>query len=125
MATRVLFQLVFFLLPFFMFGIYRIAIAEAQEEGRKKWPIWWLFGIGLFLAVGSWFVFIALDQRGGREECYQRSEIVDGVMVRGHTYACDKDFSTSGRPEDGDPGGRAEGVGMGDADDPVDTSPDE
>ena len=104
-----------------MFGLYRIAIAEAQEDGRKKWPIWWLFGIGLFLAVGSWIVFIILD-RGGREECYQRSEMVDGVMVRGHTYACDKDFSTSGRPEDGNPGSRADGVGMLD---PADAPPDE
>lgn len=109
MATRVLFQLVLFLLPFVLFAIYRIAIAEAQSEGRKPWPIRWLFGVGLALAIGSWLAFIFLD-RGGREECYRPARMENGVMVPGETYPCDKDLSQIGIPRTDDPGGIASGV---------------
>jgi hypothetical protein len=112
LAPRVLFQLVFFLLPFILFGVYRIAIAEAEQEWRKPWPIRWLFGIGLLLAVGSWILFIFLD-RGGREECYRASykDPVTGEFVLGETYPCEKALERIGQPRTDDPGGRAEGVG--------------
>ena len=50
MGARILFQLVLFTLPFILFGVYRLAIAEAEQEGRKPWPIRLLFGVGLALA---------------------------------------------------------------------------
>ena len=89
MGARILFQLVLFLLPFILFGVYRLAIAEAEQEGRKPWPIRLLFGVGLGLAVGSWLIFIFLD-RGGREECYRPTQIVDGVVIPGERYPCEK-----------------------------------
>lgn len=110
MAPRILFQLVLFMLPFILFGVYRLAITEAQQDGRKPWPIRLLFGVGLALAVGSWLIFIVLD-RGGREECFKPAQIVDGVVVPGERYACEKDLGSIGLPRNEDPGGRAEGVG--------------
>ncbi|MEM9939722.1 MAG: DUF6111 family protein [Pseudomonadota bacterium] len=110
MATRILVQLILFLLPFALFGLYRMALVEAQEEGRKAWPIRWLFGIGLVLAIGSWIILIFLNQ-GGREECYRESRMENGVIVPGESYPCDKDFSTIGIPNSDDPGGQAEGIG--------------
>ena len=110
MGARILFQLVLFTLPFILFGIYRLAIAEAEQEGRKPWPIRLLFGVGLALAVGSWLIFIFLD-RGGREECYRPTQIVDGVVVPGERYPCEKDLGSIGQPKTEDPGGRADGVG--------------
>ena len=110
MAPRILLQLVLFLLPFILFGVYRLAIAEAEQEGRKPWPIRLLFGAGLVLAVGSWLILILLD-RGGREECYRPAEIVEGVVVPGETYPCEKDLGSIGLPRNDNPGGQAEGVG--------------
>ena len=110
MATRLLFQLFFFLLPFLAFAVYRVAVAEAQLEGRKPWPIRWLFGIGAVLAVGSWVAFIMLD-RGDGNYCYTPSRMVDGELVAGERYPCDRDLSQIGAPKSDDPGGAAEGVG--------------
>lgn len=110
MATRILFQLFFFLLPFLAFGVYRVAVAEAELEGRKPWPIRWLFGIGAVLAVGSWLLFIFLD-RGEGNYCYTPTRIVDGELVEGQRYACDRDLSHIGEPKSEDPGSSASGVG--------------
>lgn len=89
MAPRVLFQLFFFALPFIMFGLYRLAIAEAEEEGRKPWPIRLLFGIGLLLGVGSWIFFIVINRVGDEPR---------------------RDLSNAGRAMVEDPGGQAQGV---------------
>ena len=110
MAPRILTQLVLFALPFILFALYRLAITEAEQEGRKPWPIRFLFGAGLVLAVGSWIIFIFLD-RGGREECYRPAQIVDGVVIPGERYACEKDLGAIGVPRTEDPGGQATGVG--------------
>ena len=111
MATRLLFQLFFFLLPFLAFGVYRVAIAEAELDGRKPWPIRWLFGIGAALAVVSWLVFIFID-RGGEEYCYTPSRLVDGEIVGGERYPCDRDLSGIGLPASRDPGGQPDGFGL-------------
>lgn len=100
-----------------MFGLYRAAITEAEVEGRKPWPIKWLFGAGLVLAVGSWLIFILLD-RGGREECY-RPATIDRPA---ETYPCEKDFTTVQSPRE--PGNAAPGVGNPDPAGPDDVAPD-
>ncbi len=112
MAPRILTQLVLFILPFILFGLYRVAVAEAQLDGRKPWPIRALFGVGTGLAVGSWFIFILLD-RGGREECYRPSyrDAQTGAFVRGETYPCQKAYDAIGVPKSDDPGGTPQGVG--------------
>ncbi|MEO1553904.1 MAG: hypothetical protein AAFR82_08195 [Pseudomonadota bacterium] len=88
MGPRILLQMVLFFLPFILFGIYRIAVAEAEQEGRKPWPIRALFGAGLGLALGGWLVLITLDRLGG-EPCYKPSEIVDGRMIPAQKIPCD------------------------------------
>lgn len=100
-----------------MFGLYRVAIAEAQEEGRKPWPIRWLFGAGLFLAVGTWILFILLD-RGEREECYRPATINSPA----ETYPCEKDFTAPNTPRS--PGSAAPGVGDPEPPGPDDVAPD-
>ena len=110
MAPRVLLQLVLFIAPFILFGLYRLAIAEAESEGRKPWPIRVLFGIGLVHGVGSWLLFIFLD-RGGQEECYRPARVENGTVIPGEYYPCDRDLGSVGLPRSEDPGGQAEGVG--------------
>ena len=111
MASRVLFELFFFLLPFALFGLYRIALTEAREEGRKPWPIKGLFGAGMVLAIGFWILFIILDHQGGRDECYRPARLENGVMIPGETYPCERDLTRIGEAETDDPGGISQGVG--------------
>jgi hypothetical protein len=118
-ATRILFQLVFFLLPFLAFGLYRLALAEAAQEGRKPWPIKGLFGLGLVLAVGSWLAFILIDRTDGGY-CYTPSQLVDGQIIPGERYPCERDLSQIGQPRSSDPGGRPVGVGLDDPETPYD-----
>jgi len=87
-GPRILLQMVLFALPFILFGIYRVAITEAEQEGRKPWPIRALFGAGLGLAVGGWLILIVLDRIGG-EPCYQPAEMIDGRIVPGEKIPCD------------------------------------
>ncbi len=108
--SRFLFQFTLFLVPFVLFGLYRLAIAEAEQEGRKPWPIRALFGIGLGLFLASWVFFIMIN-RGDVEECYRPSKIENGVVVPGEAYPCPKDLSRAGDPLSDDPGGSASGVG--------------
>jgi len=86
-GPRILLQMVLFFLPFILFAIYRVAITEAEQEGRKPWPIRALFGAGLGLAVGGWMVLIVLDRIGG-ETCYKPSEIVDGRIMPAEKIEC-------------------------------------
>ncbi|MEL7546768.1 MAG: hypothetical protein AAGJ84_08960 [Pseudomonadota bacterium] len=111
MATRLFFQLFFFILPFLAFGVYRVAIAEAELDGRKPWPIRWLFGIGAGLAVASWLLFIFID-RGGEAYCYTPSRMVDGEIIGGERYPCERDLTGIGSPANRDPGGQPSGYGL-------------
>lgn len=88
MGPRILLQMVLFALPFILFGIYRIAITEAEQEGRKPWPIRALFGAGLGLAVGGWLILIVLDRIGG-EPCYKPADMIDGRIVPAEKIPCD------------------------------------
>ncbi|MEM8616356.1 MAG: hypothetical protein AAGF20_05415 [Pseudomonadota bacterium] len=110
LAPRVLLQLALFALPFILFGLYRLAVMEAEVEGRKPWPLRVLFGAGLVLAVGSWMAFIVLED-STRDRCYEPQRLVDGEIVGGTYYDCQKDIANSGVPNSRDPGGSATGVG--------------
>ena len=106
---RIVFQLVLILLPFLAFGVYRVAIAEAKQEGRKPWPIKMLFAIGLGLFLVSWLVLIVIN-RGGRNECVRPAHLENGVLIPQVEYECEKDRSSLGVPRSKDPGGQARGV---------------
>lgn len=111
MALRILFEVALLLSPFLIFGLYRFAISEAEAEGRKPWPIMMLFGIGFALAALAWLVLIVIDKRNTQDGvCYTPSKVVNGEVVRGDPYPCEKDVTRIGVPGSDDPGGVAEGV---------------
>ena len=107
MAGRILFELFFFSIPFVVFGLYLLATATAEQEGRRKWPINVLFLIGLGLAVVGFFLMAFLDKREP-EMCQKPTRYVDGKLVPGEFYPCPHDLKDIGRPGSADPGGRVE-----------------
>ncbi len=92
------------------YGLYRLLSAEAEEEGRKKWPIQMLFGIGAFLAVAVWIVLLLRDNRSG-DTCYAASRFENGVLIPAREYPCEHEIDEIGVPLSDDPGGEATGVG--------------
>jgi len=112
LTYRIIFQIVLFLLPFFAYGVWRLARQEAIEEGRKPWPITILFATGAGLAVLAWIVLIFVD-RGGRDMCIQRSytDPETGRIVAAQEVPCEKRRDELGLPASRDPGSRAPGLG--------------
>lgn len=110
MAGRILFELVIFLFPFALFGIYLLVTADAERDGRRKWPINVLFLSGLALALVGLIGMIAWDRSREDRQCRTSSELVDGVLVEGEPYDCKGDFSELGSARTDDPGGIAHGI---------------
>lgn len=100
MGSRVLFQLLILLAPFAVYGIYRIALAEAAAEGKKPWPVQRLFIIGFVLTTLALFASYFFDERVCREE----SRLVDGKIVQGKVVPCERDVTDIGIPGAEDPG---------------------
>jgi len=102
MPRLVLFEISMLLLPFVLFGIYRLAVRDAQIEGRKAWPINLLFGIGVMLAIIAWLFLILREDRDS-SVCKGPSSFdpVTGKIVPGEEYQCDL-----GLPPRGEPAGR-------------------
>jgi hypothetical protein len=107
LAGRVLFELFFFSIPFLVFGLYLIATATAEQEGRRKWPINVLFLIGLGFAVVAFFAMAFFDKRTP-ETCQKPTRYVDGKLVPGEFYPCPHDLKDAGRAGSDDPGGLVE-----------------
>ena len=102
MGSRVLFQLLILLAPFAIYGLYRIALAEAAAEGKKPWPVQRLFLIGFVLTTLALIASYFLDERVCREE----SRMIDGQIVQGKVVPCERDVKDIGIPGNQDPGGR-------------------
>ncbi|MCA8902870.1 MAG: hypothetical protein KDA53_16650 [Hyphomonas sp.] len=107
MAGRILFELFFFSIPFLVFGLYLVATATAEQEGRRKWPINMLFLTGLGLAVAAYFVMAFMEDRSATM-CQKPTRYVDGKLVPGEKYPCEHDLKDAGRALSDDPGGAAE-----------------
>jgi hypothetical protein len=107
LAGRILFELFFFSIPFLVFGLYLLATATAEQEGRRKWPINVLFLAGLGFAVVAFFVMAFFDKRTP-ELCQKPTRYVDGKLVPGEVYPCPHDLKDAGRPGSDDPGGSVE-----------------
>ena len=43
MAGRIVFELFIFSIPFLVFGLYLLATTNAEQEGKRKWPVNILF----------------------------------------------------------------------------------
>lgn len=109
MAGRILFELLVFAIPFLVFGLYLLATATAEQEGRRKWPINLLFIIGLALATVAYFILAFLEDRSS-DMCRTPTRYVDGKLVPGELYPCEHDLQNAGRPLSDDPGGSVEPV---------------
>jgi len=107
LAGRILFELFFFSIPFVVFGLYLLATATAEQEGRRKWPINMLFLIGLGFAVVAFFAAALLDKREP-ELCQKPNRVVAGKVVPGEYYPCPHDLKDIGRAGSDDPGGSVE-----------------
>lgn len=68
MGARLLLELLILVSPFAIFGLYRIAVAEATAEGRKPWPVQRLFIIGFVLAILAWVALMVLEERNPEGE---------------------------------------------------------
>ncbi|MEO0983872.1 MAG: DUF6111 family protein [Pseudomonadota bacterium] len=104
MAYRILIQVALFLLPFALFGLYRLLAADAKADGRKTWPITSLFCIGAALAAGVWIYFIAREPRDPNK-CYEPARFEDGVLIPAREYECDPNIEDVGAPRSDQTGG--------------------
>ena len=105
MGSRILIEILILLSPFAVFGLYRMAVAEAAAEGRKPWPVQRLFIIGFVLAILAWLVLLVVDKREvSGEMCPGKSELVNGKIVQGPDVPCERDVKDIGIPGSADPG---------------------
>lgn len=81
MVTRIILQIIVFLIPFVIFAIYRYSIRDLEKRG-KAWPVQLLIIIGALLSFG-WFIASALHGSGNREACYEPPRYVDGELRPG------------------------------------------
>ncbi len=107
MLPRLLGELFLLVLPFIAFGLYRLAVRDAEIEGKKAWPITALFLTGIVLAVGFWLFLILREDRSltCNEPAY--TDPATGEIVPARSYECDVEFKDLGVPQNEDPGGRA------------------
>lgn len=108
MPYRIAIQLVFFLLPFIAFGLYVLATADAEREGRRKWPIQALFLTGLALTTAVWF-FKIFTEDSERNLCIEPPRSENGQIIPSRTYPCERD-ANFGVPTTNAPGTAATGV---------------
>lgn len=99
MPRLVLFELAMLLTPFVLFGIYRIAVKDAEVEGRKAWPLTALFGAGIGLAVVAW-AFLLIREDRNPDLCVGKSTLdpVTGKIIPGEEYECGLPLDQIGVP---------------------------
>ena len=87
------------LTPFVLFGIYRLAVNDAEVEGRKAWPLTALFGAGIGLAVLAW-AFLLLREDRDPDRCLGKSTLdpVTGEIIPGEGYECHLPLDQIGVP---------------------------
>ena len=105
MLPRILFEVFLLVLPFIAFGLYRLAVRDAEIEGKKAWPITALFLTGIVLSVGFWLFLILREDRSltCNEPAYPDPET--GKLIPARSYECDVGFEDLGVPKSEDPGG--------------------
>lgn len=103
MAGRLVFELFIFSIPFLVFGLYVLVTTNAEEEGRRKWPIQILFLIGLTLATIVWFALILFEKKE-RDVCHEPARFENGVIIPARDYPCEQNVRDVGVPLSRDPG---------------------
>lgn len=97
MAGRIVFELFIFSIPFIVFGLYLLATSNAQQEGKRKWPINILFLCGIGLATVAWFVLILLEPKE-RDICHEPARLENGKLIPARDYPCEHDVRNVGIP---------------------------
>lgn len=87
MQRYVFIQLLFFLLPFVAFGLWRFATRNIREE-KKAWPLNMLFVSGIGLGIAAWIVLIVNEPKLEREMCVEPAKVVDGELVPARQVPC-------------------------------------
>jgi hypothetical protein len=83
MIRRLLLDIVLFLLPFFLYGIYWRALGRAASEGKPHvhpWTILTVAGLVLVILSFIWWRFSSGDSPEG---IYTPPHVVDGEVVPG------------------------------------------
>lgn len=89
MGYRIAIQLFIFALPFIAFGIYLLLIADAEEDGRRKWPIQTLFITGFVLSSAAWLIGVALADRSDTT-CHRKAQLDEnGQIIQAESYDCE------------------------------------
>jgi|TARA_X000001316_G_scaffold12013_1_gene5273 hypothetical protein len=97
LAGRIVFELFIFSIPFIVFGLYLLATSNAQQEGKRKWPINILFLCGIGLATVAWFVLILLEPKE-RDICHEPARLENGKLIPARDYPCEHDVRNVGIP---------------------------
>lgn len=100
MPRLVLFELAMLIIPFALFGLYRLAVHDAEIEGRKAWPLTALFAAGIVLAILAWLVLLAREDRDPNL-CDGKAQFdpTTGEIVQGTDYECDLKPAQIGAPQ--------------------------
>lgn len=101
MVRTVVVQLILFLLPFLAYAIYRLLVSDAEQEGRKTWPITILFAAGAVLFLAGWVAMWLSDDKDPNmcfEPGYERPRFVDGEIVPARQIPCERDLRDVGAP---------------------------
>lgn len=86
MATRILVELVLFLLPFAVFLAYRAASRDLKV--RDRWPLTTLTLVGAGLAVIA-LIITPLLAPSDDGKCYQAARYENGVSIPAQMVDCD------------------------------------
>ncbi|WP_340691283.1 DUF6111 family protein [Hyphomonas sp.] len=103
MAGRLVFEAFIFSIPFILFGLYLLATASVEQEGKRKWPVQMLFLAGLALATIAWFVLIVLEKKE-RDVCHEPARFENGVIIPARDYPCEQNVRDVGAPLKDAPG---------------------
>lgn len=87
MATRILVELVLFLVPFAVFLAYRAASRDMKI--RDRWPLTTLVLIGAGLA-GAALVITPLLTPSDHGKCYRAARYENGVTIPAQMVDCDE-----------------------------------
>jgi|TARA_R100000935_G_scaffold24713_1_gene44292 hypothetical protein len=101
LAGRIVFELFIFSIPFLVFGLYLLATTNAEQEGKRKWPVNILFLCGIGLATVAWFVLILMEPKE-RDICHEPARMENGKLIPARDYPCIHDVTNVGVPRERD-----------------------
>ena len=87
MAMRIVFQIFLVMLPFILFGFYRLATRNTQRDS-ERWPFLVLLLIGFSMSAAFLVIFFLSEPRGKRT-CETPPRFENGEIIPGETIPCE------------------------------------